>query len=124
MPPQLSGKLDPLQALEALQQKDPRAYQLLLQLPGGDTFLASTPERLYVRSGEAVASEAVAGTRPRGPPGGLPGWLSRLLCCFRLCGCCALLGAVPGHVQAQRVHAHSPSSCHTAALSDPHAEAR
>ncbi len=66
---QVAGQLDPLQALEALQQKDPRAYQLLLQLPGGHTFLASTPERLYVRSGDAVASEAVAGTRPRGPPG-------------------------------------------------------
>lgn len=31
-----------------------------------DAFIASTPERLYVRSGRLVASEAVAGTRPRG----------------------------------------------------------
>ena len=32
-------------------------------------FLASTPERLYVRSGTRVASEAVAATRPRGAEG-------------------------------------------------------
>lgn len=31
--------------------------------------MACTPERLYVRSGPHVASEAVAGTRPRGAPG-------------------------------------------------------
>jgi isochorismate synthase EntC len=31
--------------------------------------VACTPERLYVRSGRHVASEAVAGTRPRGAPG-------------------------------------------------------
>jgi len=57
--------------LQALQERDPRAYQLLLSTPPGATFLACTPERLYVRSGRLVASEAVAGTRPRGPPGDL-----------------------------------------------------
>ena len=53
------------------QERDPRAYQLALALPGGATFVASTPEQLYVRNGAAVASEAVAGTRARGPPGAL-----------------------------------------------------
>ena len=57
--------------LQALQERDPRAYQLLLSTPPGSTFIACTPERLYVRSGRLIASEAVAGTRPRGPPGDL-----------------------------------------------------
>lgn len=35
----------------------------------GACFMGSTPERLYARSGAALAGEAVAGTRPRGPPG-------------------------------------------------------
>ncbi len=43
--------------------------QVALQLPSGATFISSTPEQLYVRRGQAVASEAVAGTRPRGPAG-------------------------------------------------------
>lgn len=51
------------------QERDPRAYQLALRLPSGATFLASTPECLYARSGDAVASEAVAGTRARGAGG-------------------------------------------------------
>lgn len=56
----------------ALQEKDPRSYQIMLQQPGGACFLGSTPEQLYTRTGPAVASEAVAATRPRGPPGLLP----------------------------------------------------
>ena len=44
-------------------------WQVALQLPSGATFISSTPEQLYVRRGSAVASEAVAGTRPRGPAG-------------------------------------------------------
>ncbi len=46
-----------------------RGLQVALQLPSGATFISSTPEQLYVRRGQAVASEAVAGTRPRGPAG-------------------------------------------------------
>ena len=84
----LAGQLAPLWVVEALQERDPRAYQLYLS-PGGappaaaqlpdsfpaasgklpPAFLGSTPERLYARTGRYVASEAVAGTRPRGPPG-------------------------------------------------------
>ena len=50
------------------QDRDPRAYQLFLGNVGvgSPSFLASTPERLYVRSGR---SEAVAATRPRGAEG-------------------------------------------------------
>ena len=40
-----------------------------VQLPGGGTFLGSTPEQLYARAGDCIASEAVAATRARGPPG-------------------------------------------------------
>lgn len=66
---ELRGRPDPLELLTALQERDPRAYQLLLELPEGPCFLGSTPERLYIRNGAAVATEAVAGTRPRGAPG-------------------------------------------------------
>ena len=52
-----------------VQERDPRSYQIYLHLPGGACFLGSTPEQLYVRTGQAVASEAVAATRPRGPAG-------------------------------------------------------
>ena len=52
-----------------MQDRDPRAFQLMLQTPEGASFLGSTPELLYRRSGNRVASEAVAATRPRGPPG-------------------------------------------------------
>lgn len=65
----VQGPLDPLQLLSGLQERDPRAYQLYLQPPGGGAFLGSTPERLYARTGPCLASEAVAGTRPRGPGG-------------------------------------------------------
>lgn len=65
----LGGTVDPLSLLEALQERDPRAYQFMLALPSGVTFLGSTPECLYTRTGRAIASEAVAGTRGRGPGG-------------------------------------------------------
>ena len=55
--------------LAAIQEKDPKAYQFMLGLPNGKTFLGCTPERLYARSGLQVVSEAVAGTRGRGPGG-------------------------------------------------------
>lgn len=44
----------------------------------GSSFLSSTPERLYARTGRMVTSEAVAATRPRGPPGDVEQdfWLS------------------------------------------------
>ncbi len=51
------------------QERDPRAYQLFVSDGHGTSFLACTPERLYARTGRMVASEAVAATRARGPPG-------------------------------------------------------
>ena len=62
--------------LEAIQEKDPKAYQFMLRLgrsivggADGRTFLGCTPERLYCRTDRKVVSEAVAGTRGRGPGG-------------------------------------------------------
>ena len=51
------------------QEKDPRAYQFCLQLSDGATFLGSSPEQLYSRTANNIASEAVAATRARGPLG-------------------------------------------------------
>ncbi|KAL6744836.1 ADC synthase, partial [Haematococcus lacustris] len=65
----VTGALDALWLLEALQERDPRAYQLYMGDATGRAFISCTPERLYARSGRFVASEAVAGTRPRGPAG-------------------------------------------------------
>ncbi|GLC45490.1 hypothetical protein PLESTM_001741500 [Pleodorina starrii] len=94
---QIGGPLDPLHVLLSLQERDPRAYQLYFapgdggfgashsDSPGprprpgpGSAFLACTPERLYARTGRFVASEAVAGTRPRGKGGDVEQdfWLS------------------------------------------------
>ncbi|GIL93104.1 hypothetical protein Vretifemale_20563 [Volvox reticuliferus] len=96
----IEGPLDPLHVLQSLQERDPRAYQLFfapgtgfggttaaasgggpatVDGPGpGPAFLACTPERLYARTGRFVASEAVAGTRPRGRGGDVEQdfWLS------------------------------------------------
>ena len=72
--------VDPTELVAALASREPRAYQFLLDLgaaqgeEGGSAtpllpaFVCSSPEQLYSRSGRAVASEAVAGTRARGPP--------------------------------------------------------
>lgn len=59
-------------AVHGSQERDPRAYQLLVSDGAGSCFVGCTPERLYARTGRHVASEAVAGTRPRGPPGACP----------------------------------------------------
>ena len=65
----LEEKVQCCDILAAIQEKDPKAYQFLLRLPTGQCFLGCTPERLYARTGDRVVSEAVAGTRGRGPGG-------------------------------------------------------
>ena len=55
--------------MHSLQERDPRSYQLFIQLSSGAAFFGITPENLYTKTGRSVASEAVAATRPRGPPG-------------------------------------------------------
>ena len=82
-----ADRVDPAAIVASLAAAEPRAYQFLLDLGpkkeneiggeastrsssapsvGGFAFLGSSPEQLYSRSGRSVASEAVAGTRPRG----------------------------------------------------------
>lgn len=90
-----------------MQERDPRSYQILLQQPGGACFLGSTPEQLYVRTASAVASEAVAATRPRGPPGQFAKAPPPPLC-PRLPSSLSLLNA------AAIVHAHTASSTDSA----------
>ncbi|KAK9805814.1 hypothetical protein WJX73_002942 [Symbiochloris irregularis] len=74
----IQGQLSGLSLLQALQERDPQAYQVYLRAADGATFFGSTPERLYVRTGSTIASEAVAATRARGPAGNVEQdfWLS------------------------------------------------
>eukprot|EP00899_Mesostigma_viride_P009706 jgi/Mesvir1/18737/Mv01248-RA.1 len=66
----MSSDVDVLALVALLRERDASPYHFCLQLPSGEAFLGGTPERLYVRVGRVVASEAVAGTRRRGGPGG------------------------------------------------------
>jgi isochorismate synthase EntC len=63
------GRMHALHLLDILQQSNASSYQVALVLPCGTAFIASPPERLYLRDGRAVSSEAVAGTRQRGRQG-------------------------------------------------------
>lgn len=63
---QFKNPPDPVSILAALKQLPSRRYDFLFQFDGGSTFLGSSPERLYKRSGRSIKSEAVAGTRSRG----------------------------------------------------------
>jgi len=56
----------PISILAALKHLPSRRYDFLFQFDGQSAFLGSSPERLYKRSGRAIKSEAVAGTRSRG----------------------------------------------------------
>ena len=58
--------VDALGLVASLRSRDPEAYQFALVHADGAAFVGSTPERLFSCRDNAVASEAVAGTRPRG----------------------------------------------------------
>lgn len=58
--------LKPLVLLERLAGGAPHCFHFLFQPKGGAAFVGASPERLFERRGRAIASEAVAGTRPRG----------------------------------------------------------
>lgn len=57
----LRGSLDALALLALLQSADPSSYQAALVLPSGAAFVSSTPERLFMRHGRTVTTEAIAG---------------------------------------------------------------
>ncbi|KAH9315333.1 hypothetical protein KI387_023960, partial [Taxus chinensis] len=63
---EIDANIDPLELVSCLQENDQNAYQFCFELPNLSTFIGSTPERLFYRSGSHVSSEAVAGTRARG----------------------------------------------------------
>jgi menaquinone-specific isochorismate synthase len=58
--------VNPVNLLRQLKKLPTGRYGFLFQLDGKTTFLGSSPERLYKRTGYKVKSEAVAGTRTRG----------------------------------------------------------
>ena len=62
----LAEPVDALSLVASLRARDPDAYQFALVHPTGAAFVGSTPERLFSARDGHAASEAVAGTRPRG----------------------------------------------------------
>ena len=66
----LNTPVDTFALVSRLQSRDPDAYQFVLRHPNGETFLGSTPERLFLCQGGRAVSEAVAGTRARGADDG------------------------------------------------------
>ena len=59
--------LDPFVLLRLLAAAANQAYVFCVQPCEEVAFLGASPERLYERTGRIVHSEALAGTRPRGP---------------------------------------------------------
>ncbi len=59
-------KLDPVDLMARQRALTHDCYHFLFQPEAGRIFIGSSPERLVSRSGRYVATEAVAGTRPRG----------------------------------------------------------
>ena len=55
----------PVEAFAALRDVNPAPYSALLEFPGVDLVSAS-PELLFVRDGDHLSTEPIAGTRPRG----------------------------------------------------------
>jgi len=62
---ELSEAPDPFALAASLKQKAQGAFVFCIQSEGS-AFLGATPERLFVRKGRQILSEAVAGTRRRG----------------------------------------------------------
>ncbi|MDP2654168.1 MAG: isochorismate synthase [Candidatus Omnitrophota bacterium] len=58
--------LDPWLLFRQLKNVSPSSYHFCFQFNGGPVFLGASPERLFKRTGRAIQSEAVAGTRSRG----------------------------------------------------------
>jgi len=52
--------------LKHLKDRTPDCYHFCFQFSTNSAFLGATPERLYKRQQQAIESEAIAGTRPRG----------------------------------------------------------
>ena len=61
-----SGSLSPSLLLHRLRTQTPECFHFLFQPSADTSFIGATPERLFQRIGRTIATEAVAGTRPRG----------------------------------------------------------
>ncbi len=59
-------RVNPFALLATLSENVGSQYRFLFQPVEGTSFIGVTPERLYLRDGYRILSEAVAGTRPRG----------------------------------------------------------
>lgn len=59
-------RLDPLALLKRLRAGTSNCFHFGFQYRRGEAFVGATPERLFLRSGRRIWTEAVAGTRPRG----------------------------------------------------------
>lgn len=58
--------LDPLTIFKRLADSATHSYRYILRPRVGTAFIGASPERLFKRTGTALKSEALAGTRPRG----------------------------------------------------------
>ncbi len=58
--------IDSIGMLTSLRQQTPGCFHFCFQPTPGAAFIGATPERLYLRRGRKIKSEALAGTRPRG----------------------------------------------------------
>lgn len=61
-----ASRLDPVLLLDRIRPITSDCYHFLFQPERDIAFIGATPERLLSRSGRYIATEAVAGTRPRG----------------------------------------------------------
>lgn len=62
----LQSKVDPIELLWRLKLNNHRAYYFCFQTKQDVAFVGGTPEQLYLRDGDKLFTEAVAGTRKRG----------------------------------------------------------
>ncbi|XP_078170032.1 isochorismate synthase 2 [Carex rostrata] len=58
--------IDPIELLACLRVEGQNAYQFCIQPPNAPAFVGNSPEQLFHRKNLNIASEALAGTRPRG----------------------------------------------------------
>lgn len=59
-------RLDPLAIFYRLTKNRPHSVRFYFQFKVNHAFMGATPERLFLRKGKKIYTEAIAGTRPRG----------------------------------------------------------
>lgn len=74
------GQVEPLGLMRALGETAPHCFHFCFSPTGRSTFLGASPEQLFRREGRTVASEALAGTRPRGGDADTDAALAAELC--------------------------------------------